>query len=201
MYDEKPYLDQAVEILGSGGWIMIPLFILGLIAFYVAARLWVFFLRGHFRKTSMEECEAWVKDSANAKGQVGEIIRYSQDGVESLNDIQNRFAEIRTAEMPRLNQNITFLTIVVNAAPLMGLFGTIIGMIETFTMITLFGTGDPKTMASGISTALVTTWLGLMVAIPTTFMYATVNNISRGILGTIEESSTGMAAKRSEGTN
>mgnify|MGYP001082330635 CR=1 FL=1 len=55
-----------------------------------------------------------------------------------------------------------------------------------------------QTMASGISIALVTTWLGLMVAIPTTFMYATVNNISKGILGTIEESSTGMAAKRSE---
>ena len=78
-------------------------------------------------------------------------------------------------------------------------FGTIIGMIETFTMITLFGTGDPKTMASGISVALVTTWLGLMVAIPTTFMYATVNNFAKGILGTIEESSTGMVAKRSEG--
>ena len=81
------------------------------------------------------------------------------------------------------------------------MLGTVIGMIETFQAITVFGTGDPKTMASGISTALVTTWLGLMVAIPTTFMYATVNNISRGILGTIEESSTGMAAKRSEGTN
>ena len=171
MYDEKPYLDQAVEILGSGGWIMIPLFILGLIAFYVAARLWVFFLRGHFRKTSMEECEAWVKDSANAKGQVGEIIRYSQDGVESLNDIHNRFAEMRTAERPRLNQNITFLTIVVNAAPLMGLLGTVLGMLTTFYGISLGGSeSTTNIVASGIHEALITTQMGLCLAIPGYFV-------------------------------
>ena len=171
MYDEKPYLDQAVEILGSGGWIMIPLFILGLIAFYVAARLWVFFLRGHFRKTSMEECESWVKDSSNATGQVGEIIRYSQDGVESLNDIQNRFAEIRTAEMPRLNQNITFLTIVVNTAPLMGLLGTVLGMLTTFYGISLGGSeSTTNIVASGIHEALITTQMGLCLAIPGYFV-------------------------------
>jgi biopolymer transport protein ExbB len=171
MHDDKPYLDQAVEILGSGGWIMIPLFILGLMAFYVAARLWVYFLRGHFRKTSMEECEAWVKDSTNAKGQVGEIIRYSQDGVESLNDIQNRFAEIRTAEMPRLNQNITFLTIVVNTAPLMGLLGTVLGMLTTFYGISLGGSeSTTNIVASGIHEALITTQMGLCLAIPGYFV-------------------------------
>ncbi len=171
MYDDKPYLDQAVEILGSGGWIMIPLFILGLIAFYVAARLWVFFLRGHFRKTTLEECEDWVKDSTHAKGQVGEIIRYSQDGVESLNDIQNRFAEIRTAEMPRLNQNITFLTIVVNTAPLMGLLGTVLGMLTTFYGISLGGSeSTTNIVASGIHEALITTQMGLCLAIPGYFV-------------------------------
>ncbi len=171
MHDDKPYLDQAVEILGSGGWIMIPLFILGLIAFYVAARLWVFFLRGHFRKTTMEECEDWVKDSSHAKGQVGEIIRYSQDGVESLNDIQNRFAEIRTAEMPRLNQNITFLTIVVNTAPLMGLLGTVLGMLTTFYGISLGGSeSTTNIVASGIHEALITTQMGLCLAIPGYFV-------------------------------
>ncbi len=84
----------------------------------MAARLFLFCLRGHFGKVSIEKCEQWVQDSNKAEGQVGEIIRYSQDGVENLNDIQNRFSEIRTAEMPRLNQNITMLTILVNAAPL-----------------------------------------------------------------------------------
>ena len=136
---DKPYLDQAIEIIASGGWIMIPLFILGFLAFYVAARLFLYFLKGHFGKTSLEVCEEWVKDSSKAKGQVGEIIRYSQDGVEDLSDIQNRFAEIRTAEMPRLNQNITMLTILVNTAPLMGLLGTVLGMLQTFYGISLGG--------------------------------------------------------------
>ena len=98
-------------------------------------------------------------------------------------------------EIERLNWLVKLISVV---APLMGLFGTIIGMIETFQMITLFGTGDPKTMASGISIALVTTWLGLLVAIPMSFMSATLNNFSKGILDTIEEHSTGMVAERAE---
>ena len=168
---EKPYLDQAIEILSSGGWIMIPLFILGLLAFYVAARLFLFFLRGHFGEVSIEECEQWVQDSNKAEGQVGEIIRYSQDGVENLNDIQNRFSEIRTAEMPRLNQNITMLTILVNAAPLMGLLGTVLGMLTTFYGISLGGSeSTTNIVASGIHEALITTQMGLCLAIPGYFV-------------------------------
>lgn len=168
---EQSYLDQAIEILTSGGWIMIPLFILGFIAFYVAARLFLFFLKGHFSKVSIEECEDWVKDPTHAEGQVGEIIRYSQDGVESMNDIQNRFSEIRTAEMPRLNQNITMLTILVNAAPLLGLLGTVLGMLTTFYGISLGGSeSTTNIVASGIHTALITTQMGLCLAIPGYFV-------------------------------
>ena len=74
-------------------------------------------------------------------------------------------------------------------------------MINTFQAITLFGTGDPKTMAGGISEALVTTMLGLMCAIPTTFMAAALSNYSKGILAILEEQSTGMVAVRSEETH
>ena len=130
---------------------------------------------------------------------LGRILKIAEDNPSSNTEtLELKMAEQILKERPKIEGLNWVLKIVSVVAPLMGLFGTIIGMIETFTMITLFGTGDPKTMASGISIALVTTWLGLMVAIPTTFMYATVNNISKGILGTIEESSTGMAAKRSE---
>ena len=168
---DKPYLDQAIEIIASGGWIMIPLFILGFLAFYVAARLFLYFLKGHFGKTSLEVCEEWVKDSSKAEGQVGEIIRYSQDGVEDLSDIQNRFAEIRTAEMPRLNQNITMLTILVNTAPLMGLLGTVLGMLQTFYGISLGGSEKTTNIvASGIHEALITTQMGLCLAIPGYFV-------------------------------
>ena len=168
---DKPYLDQAIEILQSGGFIMIPLFILGLLAFYVAARLFIYFMRGHFRNLSIEQCEHWVKDSDSAEGQVGEIIRYSQDGVSSLDDIQNRFAEIRTAEMPRLNQNITLLTILINTAPLMGLLGTVLGMLTTFYGISLGGSETTTNIvASGIHEALITTQMGLCLAIPGYFL-------------------------------
>ena len=136
----------------------------------------------------------------NNDNPLGRILKIAEDDKGADTEtLELKMAEQILKERPSIENLNWVLKIVSVVAPLMGLFGTIIGMIETFTMITLFGTGDPKTMASGISTALVTTWLGLMVAIPTTFMYATINNISRGILGTIEESSTGMAAKRSEG--
>ena len=169
--NEKHYLEEATEIIASGGWIMIPLFLLGCIAFFVAARLFLYFLKSHFSNTTREECEEWVKDSSKAEGQVGEIIRYSQDSVKSLGDIQNRFAEIRTAEMPRLNQNITLLTILVNTAPLIGLLGTVLGMLQTFYGISLGGTASTTNIvASGIHTALITTQMGLCLAIPGYFV-------------------------------
>tara|TARA_Y100001970_G_scaffold288855_1_gene417393 strand:- start:68038 stop:69426 length:1389 start_codon:yes stop_codon:yes gene_type:complete len=139
-------------------------------------------------------------DKASEDNPLGRILKVAEDDTGADSEtLELKMAEQILKERPLIEGLNWVIKIVSIVAPLMGLFGTIIGMIETFTMITLFGTGDPKTMASGISVALVTTWLGLMVAIPTTFMYATVNNFSKGILGIIEESSTGMVAKRAEG--
>jgi len=83
-------------------------------------------------------------------------------------------------------------------APLLGLLGTVIGMITTFQAITLFGTGDPKTMAGGISQALVTTVLGLVVAIPTTLLHAVVAARSRSVIHVLEEQSAGIVADHAE---
>ena len=71
-----------------------------------------------------------------------------------------------TRETPRLERGLSTLRVLTVVAPLLGLLGTVTGMIETFQMITLFGAGDPRIMAGGISEALVTTMLGLTVAIP-----------------------------------
>lgn len=160
-------IQDAWEIIYSGGWVMVPLFLLGLVAFYVGARLFLFFMRGNHRKTSVNTCEEWVRDTSKAKGMVGEIIRYSQDGVNSVADIQNRFAEIRTAEIPRLQQNITFLGIMINTAPLLGLLGTVLGMLTTFYGIALGGSESTTSIvAGGIQVALITTQMGLCLAIP-----------------------------------
>ena len=137
--------------------------------------------------------------SLNTDNPLGRVLKIAEDNPKADTEtLELKMAEQILNERPpieKLNWLIKLISIV---APLMGLFGTIVGMIETFQMITLFGTGDPKTMASGISIALVTTWLGLMVAIPMTFMSAIVSNFSKGILETIEEQAIGMAAERSE---
>ena len=82
-------------------------------------------------------------------------------------------------------------------APLLGLLGTVTGMIVTFQAITLFGTGDPKLMAGGISQALVTTVLGLTVAIPVVLLHTLVSGRSKRILHVLQEQSAGIVAARS----
>ena len=80
----------------------------------------------------------------------------------------------------------------------MGLLGTVVGMIRTFQSITLFGTGDPKLMADGISQALVTTVEGLVAAIPLVFMHAVLTSKSRNLIDILETQCAGLVARRAE---
>lgn len=101
-------------------------------------------------------------------------------------------------EMPELEKYLAMLRLLSGVAPLMGLLGTVTGMILTFQAITLFGTGDPKLMAGGISQALVTTVLGLVVAIPILLLHAAAAARSREIVQILEEQATGMIAAHAE---
>ncbi len=101
-------------------------------------------------------------------------------------------------ETPALEKWIGFIKITSMVAPLLGLLGTVTGMILTFQALTIFGTGDPKAMAGGISSALVTTVLGLCVAIPTVFLHALVSGRSKKIIHILEEQSAGIIAEQSE---
>ena len=140
-----------------------------------------------------------ASSSLNSDNPLGRVLKIAEDNPKvDTETLELKMAEQILNERPSIEKLNWLIKLISIVAPLMGLFGTIVGMIETFQAITLFGTGDPKTMASGISIALVTTWLGLMVAIPMTFMSAIVSNYSKGILETIEEQSIGMAAERSE---
>jgi biopolymer transport protein ExbB len=188
-------MPSTLERLTLGGPVGTILMVIGVLSTILF--VWRFNSLWGLRAGVRSQAESSTLSDDNALGRILKIAEDDKDS--STETLELKMAEQILKERPAIEGLNWVLKIVSVVAPLMGLFGTIIGMIETFTMITLFGTGDPKTMASGISVALVTTWLGLMVAIPTTFMYATVNNFSKGILGTIEESSTGMAAKRSEG--
>ena len=112
--------------------------------------------------------------------------------------LELKLAEQILVERSSIDTGIWLVRLISVVAPLLGLFGTITGMINTFQAITLFGTGDPKPMANGISEALVTTMLGLMTAIPATFMAAIMANYAKNILTVLEEQSTGMIAAASE---
>jgi biopolymer transport protein ExbB len=90
------------------------------------------------------------------------------------------------------------LKIISTVSPLLGLLGTVTGMITVFQAITLFGTGDPKIMAGGISAALVTTVIGIVVAVPMILMHTMVKSRSDNIIHIMEEQATGIIARRAE---
>ena len=132
---------------------------------------------------------------------LGRVIKVYHDNKEiDTETLALKLGEAILSEMPSLTRYINIIQVISIVAPLMGLLGTVIGMIETFQSITLFGAGDPKTMASGISTALMTTVLGLCVAIPTTLGHALVNTRSRSIIHVLEEQSEGIVAMHAEET-
>lgn len=130
---------------------------------------------------------------------LGRVLKVYDDNKDvDVDTLDLKLGEAILTETPALTRNITIIQVISVVAPLMGLLGTVIGMIETFQSITLFGTGDPKTMASGISTALMTTVLGLCVAIPTVLLHAVVNTRSKSIIHVLEEQSQGIVAQHAE---
>ena len=112
--------------------------------------------------------------------------------------LQLKLDEAILKEQPALQARIAFIKIISMVAPLLGLLGTVIGMIVTFQAITLFGTGDPKTMAGGISQAFITTVLGLVVAIPTVLLHSIVQSRSTGVMHILTEQSAGLIAEHAE---
>ena len=97
-----------------------------------------------------------------------------------------------------LKQNVGVIKALIAICPLLGLLGTVVGMIATFQMITLFGTGDPRMMAGGISTALVTTVLGLVVAIPLTLLHSFLQGQAKALIQVLEEQAAGIIARVAE---
>jgi biopolymer transport protein ExbB len=134
--------------------------------------------------------------SSNPLGRVLAVYQKNEDiDIESL---ELKLGEAVLKEVPKLSRFNTLVKVVSVVAPLLGLLGTVIGMILTFQAITLFGAGDPKMMAGGISTALITTMLGLCVAIPTVFLHSIMAGQSKKLVETLEEQATGLVAQSSE---
>jgi len=137
------------------------------------------------------------KDEALAKaktvtGPVAELlitaIRFSHVQKEYLEELL--FEKVVNTR-PKMEKGLTVITITAATAPLLGLLGTVTGMINTFNMIAVFGTGDPRTLSGGISEALVTTMFGLVVAIPALILGAFLNRKVRGVIGGMEQTAVG----------
>jgi biopolymer transport protein ExbB len=139
------------------------------------------------------------KPGDNPLGRVLKI--YHANPTSNVETLELKLSEAILKETPKINRMLTFLKIIAVVAPLLGLLGTVTGMIITFQAITLFGTGDPKLMAGGISQALVTTVLGLCVAIPTVLLHTLVASRARRINQVLEEQATGLIAQHSERQN
>jgi biopolymer transport protein ExbB len=144
---------------------------------------------------------AQLKNTAkpNKKNPLGRVLMiYEQDKSMDIETLELKLGEAILQETPKLERFLTLLKIISTVAPLMGLLGTVTGMIDVFQQITLFGTGDPQIMAGGISAALVTTVLGLVVAIPTVLLHTLVKSRSDRIIHILEEQATGIIARKAE---
>ncbi len=164
-------MTEMLQIWLSGGWVMIPLFFIAVLIYAQAFQLVLYVRRSQLAGRQELLWWDWVRQPENAEGRVAEIIRYTQEGVHSARQIRNRFDEVRLALVSLIDRRTRFIGTLVAAAPLLGLLGTVMGMLQTFLGISTSGGGETAgVVAAGISEALVTTQTGLTIALPGLFI-------------------------------
>jgi biopolymer transport protein ExbB len=188
---ETPSPTERVQQGGSVGYVIIGL---GVMAGVLGLVRWVAISITTRRVAAQRNDER--PDSGNPLGRV--LAVYEANAMSDTETLELRLDEVVLRETAHLERFLWLVKVVSVVAPLLGLLGTVTGMIQTFQAITLFGAGDPKMMAGGISEALVTTMLGLVTAIPLVLLHATLANSTRRITDTLDEQSAGLIALRSE---
>jgi len=163
------------EIWSAGGWVMIPLAALAVMIYTSGLQLLLFMRRGNIQLGNESDWLKWIYAPESAEGRVGEIIRYTQENVSSAKHIRYRFQEVRNSMLHNIERRLIFLNTLVATAPLMGLLGTVIGMLATFVGLATSGGGETVDVVSaGISEALITTQTGLIIALPGVFLVLTI---------------------------
>jgi biopolymer transport protein ExbB len=164
-------LEKIIDIWLSGGWVMIPLALLAVLIYSTGIQLLLFLRKGNVQLGNDSQWLQWVYNPHQAEGRAGEIIRYTQENVTAAKHVRNRFEEVRQSILHDVERRTNFLNTLVAAAPLMGLLGTVIGMLGTFAGIAKGGGAETAgIVAGGISEALITTQTGLFVALPGIFL-------------------------------
>lgn len=195
IYAQRPNLMERIEHGEAVGYVIIVVGVIGSILalyqlFYLAA------VRGKVRNQLK-----FINDPGldNPLGRVLATFKGDKEKLEADAEVvELRISEAVLKEVPRLERFQSFLRLCVAAGPLLGLIGTVIGMIITFQSITESGSSDPKLMASGISQAMIATVLGLSIAIPLLFMNAWLSSLSKSITQILDEQSAGLLAQRLE---
>ncbi len=188
---ESPTVGDRLRQGGIVGYCIMGLGVVGLLI-----ALW----RAVGLSTAGRKVSAQLKrDSASTDNPLGRVLAaYEANRGADTETIELKLSEAALKEMPDLTKGLLFIKVISVVAPLMGLLGTVTGMIKTFQVITLFGAGDPKMMAGGISQALMTTVLGLVVAIPMVLIHTLVSGQSRKIINILQSQSAGIVATHSE---
>ncbi|HEX7036955.1 MAG TPA: MotA/TolQ/ExbB proton channel family protein [Pseudomonadales bacterium] len=179
---------------GEGSYVGSVIILLGI--FGIILGVWKLIqLSVMYRKVQAQK-QSSTPDLDNPLGRV--LNTYHENRDTDVETLELKLGEAILAETPKVTSNINLIQVISVVAPLLGLLGTVTGMIVTFQAITLFGAGDPQTMASGIAQALMTTVEGLVVAIPMTLLHAIVAQRSRGVIHVLEEQSAGLIAEHAE---
>jgi biopolymer transport protein ExbB len=190
------------EKIAKGGPVMVPLLALGLASVVLAIIKWFQFSRirlvseGELQKVlqhlEREESGPALQLAQGIPGPAGELLA---TGVEHADEKKEYIEEILYEKMlgarSRLERGLPFLALAATTGPLLGLLGTVTGMIATFKLISSFGSGDPKLLAAGISEALIATASGMAVAIPALLLHAFLGRKAKGIIGSMEQTAVG----------
>lgn len=145
---------------------MAALALVGLVMYASAAHLLIHLYHRGLTRASDSNLMRWVAQPTEAPVSLRELIRYTQDEVRSLTDIEGRFREVEAVKIPDVDRRLAFLNVMAVSAPLFGLLGTVSGMLLTFKAIGIGGSSTSDIIAKGISEALIATQTGMMVAIP-----------------------------------
>ena len=184
----SPTIAERIE---QGGLVAYLILVIGIIGVLLSAAR-IFSLSRAARAIKIQAADP----AHNSDNPLGRIFSVYRDNINAgLETLELKLDEKIIGEATRFDRGISILKVFAIIAPMLGLLGTVTGMIETFQSITLFGTGDPKLMSSGISQALVTTALGLIVAIPIMLLHTYISTESRNLKEILEEQSVGLMAE------
>ncbi|MEM9988310.1 MAG: MotA/TolQ/ExbB proton channel family protein, partial [Pseudomonadota bacterium] len=188
---ESPTLNERIEQGGLVGKVIIGVFVIGcLLGIY---KLFTLFMTNAAVKGQVRRKTA---SRGNPLGRV--MMAYDSNTSADVETLSLKLDDAVMREIPKLESGLNLIKVFAAVAPLLGLLGTVTGMIITFQQITLFGTGDPQIMAGGISQALVTTVLGLVAAIPLLLLHAFASGSAKSVTQTLEEQAAGMIAEHAE---